>query len=114
MRIGGALATLALLVIAAVLEVGGDAIVRSGLKDHAGASRIVLMAAGGVVLFAYGVFVNIAPADFGKLLGIYVVLFFIVAQLVNLLAFGVRPGTPILMGGALIVAGGALITFWRA
>jgi small multidrug resistance family-3 protein len=58
--------------------------------------------------------VNLAPADFGRLLGIYVVLFFVVAQVVNLIAFGVRPDTPILVGGALITAGGAVITLWRA
>jgi hypothetical protein len=36
--------------------------------------------------------------------------FFIVAQLVNLIVFGIRPETAILVGGALIVAGGLTIT----
>jgi len=103
-----------LLLIAAVLEVGGDAIVRAGLKGHTGVTRAGYLALGAIVLFGYGVFVNTAPADFGRLLGIYVVLFFIVAQLVNLLAFGVRPGIGVIAGGALIVAGGAVISVWKA
>ncbi len=65
------------------------------------------------MLFAYGVFVNSAPADFGRLLGVYVVLFFVVAQVVNRLAFGVNPSLPIVVGGAFIVIGGAVMTFWR-
>ncbi len=89
-----------LLLVAACLEVGGDAIVRVGLKTHSGVPQLALVVLGGAVLLAYGIFVNIAPADFGRLLGVYVVLFFVVAQLVNLLAFGIRPGIPILVGGA--------------
>jgi small multidrug resistance family-3 protein len=102
-----------LLLFAACLEVGGDAIVRLGLKSHAGASQLFTIALGGVVLLAYGIFVNLGPLDFGRLLGGYVVIFFIVAQLVNLLLFGIRPGTPIIAGGALILAGGILTMFWK-
>jgi hypothetical protein len=104
--------TAAVLVIAACLEVGGDAIVRLGLKGSGGA-RAGFLALGALVLFGYGVFVNTAPADFGRLLGIYVVLFFLVAQLVNFFAFGMRPGMGIIAGGALIVAGGLAITLWK-
>jgi len=107
------LSTSLLLLIAACLEVGGDAIVRFGLKNYGGLSQVALIAAGGAVLLGYGIFVNVAPLDFGRLLGIYVVLFFIVAQITNLVAFGIRPGAPILAGGALIVAGGLVITLWN-
>ncbi|WP_255643060.1 hypothetical protein [Acidocella sp. KAb 2-4] len=41
-------------------------------------------------------------------------LFFVVAQLINLLVFGTSPTVPVVAGGVLIVAGGALMTFWRA
>jgi len=102
-----------LLLIAACLEVGGDAIVRVGLKNNGGFSQAALIALGGVVLLAYGIFVNSAPADFGRLLGTYVVLFFVVAQIVNLLAFGIRPDAPIFVGGAFILAGGLVITLWK-
>lgn len=104
----------ALLLVAAVLEVGGDAIVRSGLHASGFATKAVLFVLGAAVLFAYGVFVNTAPADFGRLLGVYVVLFFLVAQVVNRVAFGVVPSAPTLVGGAFIVIGGAVMTLWRA
>jgi drug/metabolite transporter superfamily protein YnfA len=103
-----------LLLVAACLEVGGDAILRMGLKNHTGVARLELVALGGAVLLGYGIFVNDAPADFGRLLGVYVVLFFLVAQLANLLFFGIRPDGAIFFGGALIVAGGLVITLWRA
>jgi hypothetical protein len=69
---------------------------------------------GAAVLFAYGLVVNAPPWDSGKLLGVYVVLFFVVAQLINLVFFHVRPGPPILVGGAMIFGGGLVMTFWRA
>ena len=110
----GNLAILALLALAAGLEAGGDALARAGLHAPAGRLRIGLLAAGALVLFSYGVTVNLPPWDFGRLLGVYVVLFFVVAQLINLLAFGHWPGPPIYLGGLLILAGGLVITFWRA
>jgi small multidrug resistance family-3 protein len=102
-----------LLLLAAALEAGGDALVRIGLHSPSMATRIGLFAAGAVVLFAYGVAVNSPPWDFGKLLGVYVTLFFAVAQVINLVFFDVRPDLPIFVGGAFIVAGGLIITLWR-
>ena len=110
----GNIGILALLTFAAALEAGGDALVRSGLHSRAPGSRIAFMIAGAAVLFSYGVSVNLPPWDFGRLLGVYVALFFVVAQLINLFAFGIRPGLPIYLGGLLIVSGGLLITVWRA
>jgi small multidrug resistance family-3 protein len=100
---------LAFLLLAALLEAGGDAVIRAGL--HAPNSRIrwLLMAAGAAMLFAYGYTVNAPGWDFGRLLGVYIVLLFLVAQIVSWLAFGQRPGTALLIGGALIVAGGVVI-----
>jgi len=101
------------LAFAALLEAGGDAVVRTGLHAQAPAKRIGLIVLGGFVLTAYGVVVNMPSWDFGRLLGVYVVLFFVAAQVINLLAFHVRPGAPVLVGGALIAAGGLLMTFWH-
>lgn len=103
-----------ILLIAATLEAGGDALVRVGLHGENLTLRIGLFVAGAAVLFGYGLVVNSAPWDFGKLLGVYVTLFFVVAQIINLLAFGIRPDLPMLVGGALIVSGGLVITLWRA
>ncbi|GAN80662.1 hypothetical protein [Acidocella aminolytica] len=108
------LLTLLMLALAAILEVGGDALARTALHPHALPVRAGFFAAAAVVLFTYGVMVNLPPWDFGRLLGVYVALFFVVAQIVNLLAFGVRPDLPVLVGGALMVAGGLVMTFWKA
>ncbi|MGB6938783.1 MAG: hypothetical protein WBE14_19300 [Xanthobacteraceae bacterium] len=94
-----------LLLLAATLEAGGDALVRIGLHSPSLAGRAGLFAAGAIVLFAYGVSVNSPPWEFGKLLGVYVTLFFLVAQFINLIVFGIRPDLPIYAGGALIVSG---------
>jgi len=110
----GNITILGLLALAAVFEAGGDALVRAGLHAPALPVRIGFMAAGALVLFIYGVSVNLPPWDFGRLLGVYVALFFLVAQLINRLAFGINPTPPIYVGGLLIIAGGMVITFWRA
>ncbi|WP_284947360.1 hypothetical protein [Acidisoma cladoniae] len=100
---------------AAVLEAGGDAIVRRGLHGaYTPALRLGLIAVGGLVLLAYGVTVNLPPWDFGRLLGIYVTLFFLVAQIINGVVFGVAPTMPVIVGGALIIAGGLVMTVWKA
>jgi small multidrug resistance family-3 protein len=105
---------LVLLTIAAALESGGDALARSGLHAASPGTRLIFLALAALVLFTYGVTVNLPPWDFGKLLGVYVALFFVVAQAINFFAFGQQPSLPILCGGALIISGGMLITFWRA
>lgn len=107
----GTLAAYGLLLLAACLEAGGDALVRLGLHSHQGiVARSGMFLAGAVVLFIYGLSVNAPPWDFGRLLGVYVTLFFIVAQGLNFVMFGVRPDLPILVGGALIVSGGLVMT----
>jgi small multidrug resistance family-3 protein len=104
---------LGLLCLSAMLEAGGDALVRRGLHSLGWPARLGLLALGGCVLFAYGVVVNLPPWDFGRLLGVYVALFFVVAQAINLLFFGVAPSSPVLLGGALILAGGMVVAFWQ-
>jgi hypothetical protein len=101
------------LLIAAVLEVGGDALVRKGLHSSTWIGRIELLALGGFVLLSYGVVVNLPTWDFGRLLGVYVALFFLVAQVINYISFSQAPTLPILVGGLLIMSGGMLITFWK-
>ena len=107
------LPALSLLLLAALLETGGDAMVRMGLRTHSFGARLFLWIAAAAVLFAYGWVVNSPDWDFGRLLGVYVVLFFVVAQILSWAVFGQKPGMPVLLGGALIVAGGVVITLWR-
>ena len=104
---------LLILFLAAVLEAGGDALVRTGLEASTTARKLALFAAGAVVLFAYGCAVNAPRWDFSKLLGIYVVFFFIVAQAIAWLGFGQKPSPPILVGGVFIVTGGLIISLWH-
>jgi drug/metabolite transporter superfamily protein YnfA len=101
--------TVLILFLAAVLEAGGDAIVRAGLQINALWQRAALFAIGAIVLFAYGWTVNAPPWDFGKLIGVYVLFFFIIAQLISWLIFKHIPSFSTLIGGALIIAGGVVI-----
>ena len=103
------LAILPILLAAAFLEAGGDALIRLGLHAHA-APRALFLLAGALVLFSYGLTVNASVIDFGKLLGLYVVAFFLAAQLINLVLFRAAPDLSTIAGGALIVAGGLVIS----
>lgn len=70
------------------------------------------MVAGTIVLYGYGLTLNLAPLDWGRLIGAYVATFFVVGQIINLIAFHTAPSLPIVVGGLFIVAGGAVITAW--
>jgi len=67
-----------------------------------------------VVLVCYSLFLNSSKIDFGKLLGIYVVLFFLVAQIVAKLQFHQSPRKPMYVGGTFVAIGGLIMTFWKA
>ena len=98
------LKTLAILIVAAALEVGGDALIRMGLRGPA-----YWLAAGGIVLFAYGMLVNQSGVDFNRLMGIYIAIFFVVSQAISFVMFKQIPDDRILLGGGFIVTGGLVI-----
>jgi drug/metabolite transporter (DMT)-like permease len=104
---------LLLLVIATTLEASGDAVLRIGLYSHAGTLRVLLYLGATVLLFGYGLFLNLAPLEFGRVVGLYIATLFVVWQVINYFAFRTLPSLPTLVGGALILAGGAITTFWR-
>jgi hypothetical protein len=106
------LAILGFLLVATILEAGGDAVVRMGLNQPAGGLRALLFLAGAALLFGYGLTLNLAPIEFGRVIGIYVALLFIVWQVITFIAFRSLPSLSVLVGGALVVAGGAIIAFW--
>ena len=66
-----------------------------------------------IVLFLYGWTVNSPPWNFGRLLGLYVVFFFVVAQILSWIVFKQAPSAMVLLGGTLIVAGGVIVSLAR-
>ena len=96
-------------VLAATLEVGGDAFVRTGLRNRQG----LLVLLGMLVLGCYGLVVNTVQWDFSKLLGVYVAVFALVSILTGRFAFheAVPPST--WLGLGIIVLGGLVIQFGR-
>ena len=107
------LAILGYLIAATTLEASGDAIVRLGLGNQALAARAGLFLAGAALLFGYGLFLNLAPVAFEKVVGLYIATLFIVWQIVNFAFFRHVPTLPVAVGGLLIVSGGCVVTFWR-
>ncbi len=94
----------------ALLEVGGDAVVRRGLNG----SSLFLILAGGLMLSAYGLLVNTVRWDFSKLLGVYVAVFAVVSVCCGRFIFGENVPNSTWLGLAIIVAGGLVIQFGQA
>ena len=94
-------------VSAAILEGGGDAIVRKGLRG----SAFLVVLTGCCVLGAYGVVVNMVRWDFSKLLGVYVAVFAVVSVLFGRFAFKESIPAATWLGLLLIIAGGMVIQF---
>ena len=94
-------------VMAAVLEVGGDAAVRHGLRGRSFAFILL----GCIVLSGYALLVNTVKWDFSRLLGVYVSFFALVSVLFG--RFVLREHIPptTWWGLGLIIAGGLLIQF---
>lgn len=107
------LGALGVLALAAFLEAWGDSFFQSGFYRASGYGRLFAILAGTVVLAAYGSAVNIPRWDFGRLIGAYVVLFFLMAQIIARVRFGQSPSPAIYVGGALIASGGLVIAVWK-
>ena len=114
MNITQTLSVFGLLVVATTLEVSGDAIVRLAIYNHLGFTRLSLMVAGALLLFGYGFSLNLAPVEFRQVVGFYIATLFVVWQIINFVFFRTLPTLPILTGGALIIVGGLIVTFWKA
>jgi hypothetical protein len=102
-----------LLLVATILEVSGDAVVRIAIYQQTGATRIGWCLGGAALLFGYGAFLNSTSIEFGRVVGLYIATLFVVWQVINFVAFRSLPGLPVWVGGALVIAGGLIITFWR-
>jgi drug/metabolite transporter superfamily protein YnfA len=93
--------------MAAILEVGGDAVVRRGMRG----SGLFWIAGGVLMLGFYGIVVNLVPWDFSRLLGVYVAVFATVSVLIG--RFVLHEAVPIStwIGICVIVAGGLIVQF---
>ena len=60
-----------------------------------------------MLLFLYGVMLNLAPLPFERVVGLYIATLFVVWQIVSFFTFRSVPSFPILAGGALIVVAAA-------
>lgn len=95
------------MLLAAIFEVAGDALIRRGITG----GGLALIAIGFVVLGTYGVIVNLIGLDFSRLLGAYVGWFAVVSVLFGRLAFSERIPTTTWTGLALVLTGALVIHF---
>jgi len=110
----GPISALAFLIIATALEVSGDALIRKALFEHAGPARLALFLLGAALVTGYGTFLNLAPLEFGQVVGLYIATLFVMWQVINFVFFRSLPTLPILAGGVLIVTGGLIVSFWKS
>ncbi len=94
-------------VMAAVLEIGGDAVIRKGLRS----SGLLLIAAGFIMLGCYGLVVNSVKWDFSRLLGVYVSFFAVITIVVSRVFLKESVSASTWIGMAVIVCGGLIIQF---
>jgi small multidrug resistance family-3 protein len=92
---------------AALLEAGGNALLRQGLLR----AWWPLLVVGFITLGLYGLLVNQSGLnfDFGRLMGGYIVAFFLVSQILAAVIFRDLPSLRTLVGGTLILLGGLTI-----
>jgi small multidrug resistance family-3 protein len=83
------------------------------IYKQVGLIRAGLFLAGAALLLGYGSLLNLAPLDFGRVVGLYIAMLFVVWQIINFVAFRAFPTIPTLVGGTLVIAGGAIISFWK-
>jgi small multidrug resistance family-3 protein len=100
--------SLALFVVAGLLEIGGGYLVWLWLRDGRG---IVLGAIGGLILFVYGVIPTLQPSTFGRTYAAYGGFFIVLSLLWGWWVDRQAPDRWDLIGAA-IALGGVLIVFF--
>jgi small multidrug resistance family-3 protein len=98
---------LGVLLLAAIFEVTGDAIIRSGLRERAW----LIVALGVATLGAYGVIANVLPLNFSKMLATYVGLFALVSVLFGRVFFHDVVPSSTWIGLLVILLGSAIVQF---
>jgi small multidrug resistance family-3 protein len=98
---------LSILLLAALLEVSGDLLIRLGMRP----SKYVLIASGFIIIGSYGVTVNLLHWDFSKLLGVYITVFALISILTGWLILREQVALSTWLGLVIIIIGGAVIQF---
>ncbi len=65
------------------------------------------------MLFGYGLLLNLAPLPFGRVVGLYIATLFVIWQVVTFVTLRSVPTLPVLVGGAFIILGGLVVSFWN-
>ena len=94
-------------VVAALLEISGDALIRKGLRS----SGLLFIAVGIVTLGCYGLIVNSVKWDFSKLMGVYISVFAVISILFGRFVFKESVQSSTWVGVIVIVLGGLIIQF---
>jgi drug/metabolite transporter superfamily protein YnfA len=92
---------------AAILEVGGDAVVRKGLRGN----NLGILLTGFALLGSYGLLVNTVRWDFSRLLGVYVAAFALISFLFGRFVFQEEIPTVRWIGLFVVILGGLIIQF---
>jgi small multidrug resistance family-3 protein len=102
-------ASILLFLAAGLLEIGGGYLVWQWLREGRG---WLLGAAGGLLLFVYGVVPTLQPAHFGRVYAAYGGVFVVLSLLWGWRVDGVRPDRPEVAGALLCLAGVGVIMYW--
>jgi small multidrug resistance family-3 protein len=98
-----------LFILAGFCEIGGGYLVWLWLRDH---RSVVFGVLGGLILFLYGVLPTLQPAHFGRVYAAYGGVFVVLSLLWGWWVDGHRPDAPDVVGGAICLAGVAVIMYW--
>ena len=101
--------SIALFVLAALLEIGGGYLVWSWLREGRG---FLMGAAGAALLMLYGVVPTFQPTHFGRAYAAYGGVFVVAAVLWGWWVDGKTPDTPDVIGATLCLTGVAMLMYW--
>jgi small multidrug resistance family-3 protein len=94
---------------AALLEVGGDAVIRRGLRGR----QLWLVLAGIATLGCYGLLVNSVKWDFSRLIGVYVGVFALISVWCGRVVFREHIPATTWVGLGIIISGCLVIQFGK-
>ncbi len=101
--------SIALFVLAGLLEIGGGYLVWLWLRNG---KAVIVGALGGLVLFLYGIVPTFQPAHFGRVYAAYGGVFVVLAVLWGWSIDGVKPDRLDLLGASMCVVGVGVMMYW--